>query len=515
MRNLLRYIYCLLLLSLVACQGGGTLVDDDISLTLKLATGVTTRGNVTDSPSNPDSWSQAERAVDGRYIYSLSVYIIDANKNIVASQENIAVSDQATEVVVKFDKSEKLKRGVHTLMAVANNVNHTVGNTTLNSGITQWAASNYTDLMNSKISVGNDFISPKDVVQPLSLMKEFEIHAGSNFVEGELTRTIARVRIEVKNDSGSLPLKLNNVTFSNNFAQQSAYIFDDGSDRKYFTPTGAITSTSNNALQPFVRDNNANYKTIPSQSSAVVYDGYQLESKAAANGEFTYTLDMSYDSGTMTSVKFNRESSSAITKVSNLSTGDSYYYLIYNTTSATYLSASDGGVTTASISNFNSIAARNIWQVTKHNNSYYIKNVDSGLYMQVPTESSVALGSETASYTLSGNSSITMKSGNYTIGVDSGTVKGYSNTNNNSPVKFYFYKVKKETSTTTIGNINYKTPITLTSINPVTQQSSRVAAIKRNDFINVLVTVSYNPVSGEFDFRVEDWETGGGEVEFN
>ena len=492
------------------------MVDDDISLTLKLATGVTTRGNVTDSPSNPDSWSQAERAVDGRYIYSLSVYIIDANKNIVASQENIAVSDQATEVVVKFDKSEKLKRGVHTLMAVANNVNHTVGNTTLNSGITQWAASNYTDLMNSKISVGNDFVSPKDVVQPLSLMKEFEIHAGSNFVEGELTRTIARVRIEVKNDSGSLPLKINNVTFSNNFAQQSAYIFDDGSDRKYFTPTGAIVATSNNnALQPFERDNGASYKTIVSQSSAVVYDGYQLESKAAANGEFTYTLDMTYD-GTVASYDIFSASNDAISNVNNLNISDGGYFLIYNTTTGKYLSANGNSVTTSVLSNFENIGTDNVWQITISGNSYYIRNVETKGYMQAVSNnnSAVTLGVNSVAFTFgSYNSAITMRSNNY-VGVNnSGTVSGYSSRNNN-PVGFYFYKVTKKTETKT-ENINYKKPITLTSINPVTQQSSRVTAIKRNDFINVLVTVSYNPVSGEFDFRVEDWETGGGEVEFN
>lgn len=522
MKKLLRYIYCLLLLSLVACHAGGEMVDDDISLTLKLATGVTTRGNVTDSPSNADSWTQAERAVDGRYIYSLSVYIIDAEKNIVASQENIAVSNQATEVVVKFDKSEKLQRGVHTLMAVANNVDHTIGNTTLNSGITQWAASSYNDLMNSKIAVGSDFVSPKDVVQPLSLMKEFEIHAGSNFVEGELTRTFARVRIEVKNDSGSLPLKINGVTFSNNFAQQSAYVFDDGSDRKYFTPTGAITSTSNNALQPFVRDNNANYKTIPSQSSAVVYDGYQLESKA--DGEFTYTLDMTYD-GTVASYDIFSASNAAISNVSTLNSNisDESYFLIYNTTTGKYLSANGNSVTTSALSNFENIGTDNVWQITNSGNSYYIRNVETKGYMQaVSNNSAVTLGVNSVAFKLDDynyyynynyNSVITLKSNNYVGVINSGTVRGYSSRSDN-PVGFYFYKVTKKTETKT-ENINYKKPITLTSIDPVTQQSSRVAAIKRNDFINVLVTVSYNPVSGEFDFRVEDWQTGGGEVEFN
>lgn len=512
MKNLVRYIFCLLLLTLTACQKSATVDTESVSLTLRLATGHSTRGVVTDSPSDASAWTQAEQAVDGRYLYTVSVYIVDEQKRIVASREGIAVDNQASEVVVEFDKNYGLKRGIHTLMAVANNADHTIGGETYQSGITSaWASGSYDELMENRIASGADFMSPKDVIQPLSLMKEFEIHAGSNVVEGELVRTFARIRIEVKNNSGSLPLKINDVSFSQNFAQQNAYVFDDGSDRKYFGTTGAPDATSTNALLPFTA------KTIDKQQSAVVYDGYQLESKAASDGEFTYTLDMTYENASSTSDSFSRESSTAISRVNNLDVGTESYYLIYNTNRERYLSAGDRVVTTASISDFSSLAASNVWQISKSGNNYYIRNVDSGLYMQAPTNSSVALGKNQVAYTFtnggsSNNRYILLESGTYDVGVN----------NNNNVVgqtsgdsrRFRFYKVKK-TSTTTTQSINYNIPITLTSIDPVSQQSSRVEAIKRNDFINVLVTVSYNPESGKFDFRVEDWNSGGGEVEFN
>lgn len=516
MSYLLRYISVLLLLVLTACQGEGVTVDDEpISLTLKLATGAVTRGNVTDHPSDATSWSQSERVVDGRYLYTLSVYIVDAAKNIVASKEHIVVNDQASEVVVEFDKSSNLKRGVHTLMAVANYSDHTVGNTTLDSGIIgSWKAGNYTDLMNNKIAANSSFVSPKEVIQPLSLMKEFEIHAGGNFVEGELVRTIARLRIEVKNNSGSLPLKINNLSFSNNFAQQNAYVFDDGTDRKYFTPTGAIVATSEQALQPFVRDAGAAYMSIPKQMSAVVYDGYQLESKVIENGEFTYTLNLSYDGASTQGVVFKRASSTAISRTSALNdllSDDAPYFLIYNTSSRTYLGADDSNVTVASISNFDALSARNVWQVTRSGNSYYFQNVETEAYMQAPTNNSATMGANRVSFTLANG--ITMYAGNRYLGVDGSTVRGYNRTNSN-PVNFTFYEVSKSISSAT-ETLNREITIPLTSINPVTQQSSKVTAIKRNDFINVLITVSYNPTSGEFDFHVEDWGTGGGQVEFN
>ena len=39
--------------------------------------------------------------------------------------------------------------------------------------------------------------------------------------------------------------------------------------------------------------------------------------------------------------------------------------------------------------------------------------------------------------------------------------------------------------------------------------------IRRNDFIDVLVTVSYNENTGKIDFHVEDWSKKEGNVEFN
>ena len=44
---------------------------------------------------------------------------------------------------------------------------------------------------------------------------------------------------------------------------------------------------------------------------------------------------------------------------------------------------------------------------------------------------------------------------------------------------------------------------------------SDVHEIERNDYIRILVEVSYNPDKGDFDFIVNDWETGGDEITFN
>lgn len=523
MRNLLRYIVVCLTLVLTACQDSGSEHSEAVRLTFRLSTAELTRGAVTDSPSNPDSWSQAEKAIDGRYLYTVSVYLVNEQKQIVARRENIEVADQAKEVVLTFDEDDNLKRGIYTLMAVANNADTTISGTTYDSGLLgAWASATYDQLMGNKIGASGDYISPKDVVQPLSLMKQIELHAGSNVVEGELVRTFARIRIEVNNNSGTFPLKINNLTFSNNFAQTSAYVFDDGTTRKYFDPTASLVATSGDALQPFVKDSGKTYKTVEAQKGAVVFDGYLLESKADAGEEYTYTLDLTYDGVVTTSSSFSRENSTAINKAKNLSdsVGDESYFLIYNQYRERYLSADENNrVISVTLSEFSNLSATNVWQLIRNGNNYYIKNVNSGMYMQAPTSSNVTMGNSPIAYSINNNNSnnyLALQSGNYIEVRNSSnnySVRGNSKYGNSN--RFYLYKVKKTTTQSTPQSITYKTPITLTSIDPVSQQSSKVTAIKRNDFINILVTVSYNPESGEFEFYVKDWESGGGNVEFN
>ena len=529
MRRLGQYIISIVLLFLmIACNSMPTESSmDDVTLTLRLAADDgATRGNVTDNPNNAATWSEAEKLVDGRFLYTVSVYIVDKDNLIVASRENIVVQNQAEQVVVDFDETYNLTRGMYRVLAVANNADYNIGGDTYNTGLSSdWKSGTFDALMNNKISTSSDNVSPKDVVQPLSMMKEVELHAGNNHIEGELVRTFARIRIEVSNNSGVVPLKINNLTFSNNFTQQSAYVFDDGTDRKYFTPKAAIKSTSTHALQPFMKDDGATSKTIPVQESAVVFDGYLLESKAAAGENYTYTLDMKYENAPQIMYNYVCTDNDVINSVNSLGnsiTGGNEYYLIYNTNYRRYLSAdANNNVGPVILNDFNSIGTDNIWQVTKEGDKYYIKNLEKGLYIQtVSNNSSIALGANRVAFSFENQGSyIALKSNRY-IGLEQGrfssySVKGYSNYNSNN-CRFYLYKVTKQaTAQGDKISTSYNSPIILTTIDPISQQASPTTEIKRNDFINILVTVSYNPAAGEFEFKVEDWNVGGGNVEFN
>lgn len=500
-----RYIIGCLLLWLVACQQHEVVepMEEPVELTFKL--------DLADGGSR--GLEDEDCLEGGDYLDVVSVYIVDANKNIVASQEDITVANNATEVEVTFDKSYNLKRGIHTLMAVANHRTLT------------FTKSDYDALMENQVhsTRTTDNISSKNTVQPLSLMKEIELHAGNNQIEGELVRTFARLRIEVKNNSGSFPLKINSLTFSDNFTQQQAYVFDDGTDRKYSFNTDAPKSDSGHAGTHFAA------MELEAQKSVELFDAYLLESKVADGEKYTYTLDLAYEGANATEISFSRTNDTAIGQVDKLDVGNESYYLIYNTNSQRYLSAGENVVETSTLSEYDNLGEHVVWQVIKNNSSYVIQNVN-GNYLQAPANGSVALGNSAVNYTFvqkesgrGGNKQyyIALQANNNSyLGIEwsywerTYNVQGFDDQNEEN-VNFRFYKVTKRETITGNQDITYDAPITLTTIDPITKQSSPTTAIKRNDFINVLVTVSYNPVAGKFEFKVEDWYEGGGYVEFN
>ena len=112
------------------------------------------------------------------------------------------------------------------------------------------------------------------------------------------------------------------------------------------------------------------------------------------------------------------------------------------------------------------------------------------------------------------NNNLTFKSNRgskYYINVYGGQqdqVRGWNDNDGGSQFKLYAVdKVMKATK--------YSDPIVLSTIDPVTSVVSPVNTIKRNDFINVLVSVSYNKDFGEFEFEVKACDEVSGSIEFN
>ena len=158
-----------------------------------------------------------------------------------------------------------------------------------------------------------------------------------------------------------------------------------------------------------------------------------------------------------------------------------------------------------------------VWQLSSSGSNYTIGTAgDTKYYMANPSSSSVTLGtsnnnsnintftfsSKDSGYRIQSNGDNSLYLRN-----DDGTLLGDSD----KATTFYLFPVTRKE-----GSRVYSAPASLTRIDPETAVVSDVHTIARNDFINIVVTVSYNENSGEFMFEVKDWNGPvNGEIEYN
>lgn len=512
--------------------------DNEAQLTFSLSLSeivADSRGTVTDYPDDLTTWTEWEKVVDGRHLYHVAVFLVDESGEVVAKDvtlngdsDNTIAADSLT-ATVTF--TEGLSYGSYTLYAIANYSAYSSGEKSYNGlSLSDFAANETTfnELLTYTLDAGEDRICPQ-VPQPLTLMEQIELHPGMNQVSGELVRTYARIRIEVRNQSAVSDLTVNSLSFSNQFAKRTAKLFEDNATSD---DRGTLDVTSDESLQSFEGAVTIEKMTVSSNATIVnntaVFDAYILESKETnENVDYTYTMGVSYGEASNSTYKI--ESTTAITTLNNLSEG---HYLIYNNNRQRYLMAGTNSVnigTGVTLNEGGEVEAEYVWELEQYGtNQYYLKYTNeqgTSYYIDNPSSTSIPLVSEKYTYfTFTANNGINMQSSkeinvgtswrpsyvSYYIAIKGNRNYYYAcgNDGTGNETRFRFYKVGK-------GGLSKTETIVLNTINPETAKVEAVREIKRNDFINVLVTVTYNEETDDFEFDVNDWDTGGGNVEFN
>lgn len=514
-----------------------------------------------------EGWSLWDKYVDGRLFYRLTVFLIDDKNTLVAYRdiykgsgdlsESNGFLDSNGDVDTSLDygdkarvtflfsnplhgDAEKLHRGKYRLMAVANfsecsatdavGTVHTYSGLSLTSavdaiksafntnsadGIANFTTTYASNFINYRLDAGDDRVCAQQPM-PLSLAEDINLSPGDNQIAGELIRTFARLRIVVENnalhDSKDLTLTVNQFNLSNNYAQRYAYLFGEpGNEDRFYENAlsrGQINVSSSDAIKPFSQTNIGEMDTSnPQSNDAVIFDAYILESRDESN-DYTYTLDLAYASKDLAKPSYTI--GNEITNHGNVKAGK--YYLIKRKGTNYYLAEGTNAVSVKNMSNVNAtnVTEDMIWLLESGGtNKYYIKtidpNSDTQYYMQEAAGSDIKLSSSrSGTYTLSTSSSsirARYDSGSrYYITVDASSAKGVRTANNNCNLSFY---------EVTIGDaaVTKKETVVLKTIDEVTSQVAEVTNIRRNDFIDVLVTVSYVPDSenGHFTFEVEGW----------
>ena len=201
------------------------------------------------------------------------------------------------------------------------------------SGITNFTTT-YANLLNYKLNSGDDRICAQ-VPQPLVLVKRsIELKAGNNYLSGEMSRTYARVRLVMTNNTDK-EMAATGFSFKENFASQQAYLFNDvindniennanplhGHFDLYESSKGNIYSFSPDAVSSFL---NADNRPIQVGESLTLFDAYILEGKNINN----FAYDANGTSGKPTFSDATDAEGKIIDKLAQVI--DENYNLLYN-----------------------------------------------------------------------------------------------------------------------------------------------------------------------------------------
>ena len=460
----------------------------------------------------------------------------------------------------KHGDVEKLARGNYVLLAVANySESDAFGNTGVaarvqslvadfdpNSGIENFNPGR-ADFYNLQLRIPEiegapfPYLRPSDVLIPQSCSENINLVAGVNRTSVKLEYTSARIRIGVRNYS-DVDLSISDLAFSDNFSQSTCYLFSrlDG-DGNYALATdyhgkGAPVATHENAITPFV----PGQRITKEMGVTTIFDGLIYESRDLDNN-YVYTLDLGADV-----INYNYyEQKNGGQRIHYLSEIDSEgpYFLIrrrgednyemdsylYVENDKVYASPDYGYTPQQVLENCRKERYYNyVWQLVKSGSSYYIRNVETEDYIErIRTNYSEV---ESARLQMVGWEEYQTKADTFTVSVSdtnngyflfkSNTYWGdaYINVRNNNVVgwngfgawsQFVLFPVEQ------IKDNTLREAIVLRTIDSETGVANDVHEIKRNDFIRVQVGVTYNPYRGNFEFVVEDWKTGGGDITFN
>lgn len=420
-----------------------------------------------------------------------------------------------------------LKNGGTTLESLINSIKETF-DTKNGKGVDNFVHTNsqYQSFFDFPVTANDDYLCDKSVPQPLSMAQTISLTPGENQVSVELKRIYSRIRIELLNNSSSCDLSINSLNFGDNFVQKQTYLFDNPNepDRIYtnfakgkpvVTSASALTNCSATTDRPV---------TIEKRKGKVLFDAYVLGSKNEDG--YQYTLDVEYKGKTYELPGSISENPSNLEEIENNATesitNETNYFLIQNVSSGKYLYDNGDWLYQGNDKDNSNYK----WALIRRaEGGYYFYNKETGHYIGVPNEPTEG---QTQMVTAKdkdedkdpyykvvtyGNEFLIQAKDHSSLCLNNwgtaGTHLGGWSADNGGKHQFYLV-IPAGTRAA-----HYDTPILLETIDPITAQVNQVKNIKRNDFINVLVTVAFDEMNGDFSFMAAPWSEKNGEIEFN
>ena len=514
-------LYLLTLLLCIACQQDDILPDVShrgTSLTITFrAPSHSTRG--IQDLDDDGNVTEAELMRDGQKMYRVSVYLVSGG--VVERHQQLEyaqLKNDKTEATVTFDHLDYTK--AYQLYAVANHGNYTATGISL-TGYLSDLPDNQSPQSITLSTSGTDYICDKAKVYPLTLHKEIDLNPGANTVSGELVRTFARVRINVRNQSTSNDLQLTSLTFPA-MAQASTNIFAPVTSTNY-----APVPTSAYAITPFEADMNlAKVTTDGNVTEKTIFDAYILE---GTGGTYNFDLGLRYVDQVASEGYTTDEV--AVTKRNALE--DKAMYILYqnydpNNDGYVYANGtenlkrgdsykdSEGKIDPNYVWRFERVAGHRYALASMGSSGYYIKSAGISS-AQIPlTNDNATLNhyftvEETGEKLAFKTASTAWTGAAYYLN-NSGSDEVWAKT---TAATYILYKVTYQGGSSPTVKAESTPTIPINIIDNKTGVASPLTSIKRNDFIEITVNASFNEQQGGIGFNTTNWQEGGGDVTFN
>ena len=419
----------------------------------------------------------------------------------------------------------------------------------------------YSDIWTFNIVTDDNHLCHKQP-QPLTAVHYIELTPGLNKVDIDLERTYVRVRVEIENNSGQEMLTVNDFDFCNWFTQRAVYLFNDPTDnsRNYDISSSGLNTYKKSpilekecdgrvATEPGDKPSSYSYQNsaivsfkeaveIAPGGSKVIFDGYIFGSKLGTDpgdgDTYQYHLDVEYKNVSNYNNGYYMETTTPITSIEDFRdhyAGGGHLFVIqsqHTDRGRRFLTTDALSSTTLSAMTLDNVLAeiegvepyRYVFELqsTGTEDTYRIKTLGTTPYWF----GALSYGVMPSLNNISGADYVMLENTNNGVrGLVLGNSGYYLNSMNNTGgawngidlgSQFQMYPVSGKG----VGTPHLSSNIDLMLIDPVTAAVYPVQNIKRNDFINVLVSVAYNDMDSSFDITaVTGWTDKDEQVEFH
>ena len=471
--------------------------------------------------------SASKNAKDGDKMLNLRVWMVDGSNKVSeyassATAGAVVFNDAADTAKVTFSD---VARGDYTLYLLANNTTELTSyvlNSTIDDSFTKAALS----LPDASLTYP-EYTETQGM--PLSLKKSVSVGPGVNKIGAEIVRACGQINVTINNRTTENTIYITGVSLSQR-SPERGYVFQQDDHSSPTATQGNLASTStltrieagqgSKMLSCYLFENCADTAVLKLNLSCKLY------------GKGVTTTKTSYKAGTTTAEKTNTDIDAS-----------KYYFLASASSPMQFLMIDeDGDLAINDVGSDDELFVKDdiknyLWQFSAiDNDETSLKNVAKGTYLNI----SISRSGRTYSSSYSLGNELKLTTGTSTGRQFYITYSGSKNTyysylyNNGGKIGVTSPVNTTSTETTTGWYLReasvYEYTVETMSPDPLktlTDNSSRLSytdsygivqpltKVCRNDKVEIIVNLFYNPLTSRFDFEVEPWREKTNETTFD